>query len=147
MEDRTKRNECYLPRDDKNKIRIKKYFWRCFMKKILILAMMTLLFAVIALSTTGNFFWVTSTFGTPTSLFGGSGGGNGGPNPNVNPPFPPSSGDPTDWAVFATEGKYSLTGGAFIKPKNEISPSGYIGTNASSLVEGIHPFDFGGSED
>ncbi len=119
------------------------------MKKILILAMMTLLFAVTALSTTaGNFFWVTSTFGTPTSLFSNSQGGGtgGGPNPNVNPPFP-SSGDPTDWAVFATEGKYSLSGSAFIKPKNESSPSGYMGTNASSLVGGVKPVDFGSSED
>ncbi|HQQ67175.1 MAG TPA: hypothetical protein PLO55_13660, partial [Thermotogota bacterium] len=78
------------------------------MKKILILAAMTLLFAINALSTTGNFFWVSSTTGAPTSLFGDSGGGNGGPNLNVNPPFPPTSGDPTDWVVFSVGGKIEL---------------------------------------
>ena len=107
------------------------------MKKILILAMMTLLFAVTTLSTTGNFFWVTSTFGTPTSLFGGSGGGNGGPNPNVNPPFPPSSGDPTDWVVFSVGGKIELTGSSVIL--------GLTGTNATTTINGAKPFIFGGN--
>ncbi|HQQ67011.1 MAG TPA: hypothetical protein PLO55_12825, partial [Thermotogota bacterium] len=77
------------------------------MKKILMFAAITLLFAINALSTTGNFFWVSSTTGTPTSLFGNS-GGNDDPNPNVNPPFPPSSGDPTDWVVFSVGGKIEL---------------------------------------
>ena len=121
------------------------------MKKILILAMMTLLFAVTALSTTaGNFFWVTSTFGTPTSLFGNS-GGNDDPNPNVNPPFPP--GDPSNWAVFATGGNnpdnpggvfafsgQGQSGGIHPHPQNN---GGKVGTNANAKIGNQYPVDFG----
>ncbi|HRS81216.1 MAG TPA: DUF2807 domain-containing protein [Thermotogota bacterium] len=117
-----------------------------------------ILFIAIAVFGTTNFYWVSTEIGTPTSLFGDSSGGGDDPlNPNVNPPFPPTppasettpdatpADDPTEWAVFATEGKYKLEGDAYLKPKNESAPSGFMGTNAAALIGGEKPVILGGS--
>ncbi len=122
------------------------------MRKSQLLGLLILLIAIAVFGNT-NFFWVTSTTGTPTSLFGDSQGS--GPNPNVNPPFPPTppasettpeatsedqpgtGGDPGDWVVFSVGGKIELTGSSSIQ--------GRTGTNATTTINRAKPFIFGGN--
>jgi len=73
-----------------------------------VLLVIGVLFVSILSATTGNFFWVSSTQGTPTSIFGPSSGG--GLVPTVNPPFVSQN----EYLIYSREG-LSLGGNALVE--------------------------------
>jgi hypothetical protein len=113
------------------------------MKKSLVFTLVFMLLVSFLAATNGNLFWVTSVEGTPASFLNG-------PAKPVTPnigTFPVTEKDPTEWAVFATQGKYNLNGSSFIKPENEANPRGKVGTNATTTIDGNKPVILGGGED
>ena len=75
--------------------------------KLVLLVLFGVLLFSIGFATTGNFFWVTSTQGTPTSVFGPSSGG--GMVPTVNPPFVSQN----EYLIYSKDG-LSLGGSASV---------------------------------
>lgn len=73
-----------------------------------VLLVIGVLFVSILSATTGNFLWVSSTQGTPTSIFGPSSGG--GLVPTVNPPFVSQN----EYLIYSREG-LSLGGNALVE--------------------------------
>jgi len=76
--------------------------------KLLLLVFFGVLLFGIGFATTGNFFWVTSAQGTPTSVFGPSSGG--GLVPTVNPPFVSQN----EFLIYSREG-LSIGGNALVE--------------------------------